>query len=186
MKKDKKINIPEKTTMNLYQVDNKGNNVGVFAVGLIVIALVAFLIAQFAVIGRLNKLNKLQGEVNQVQSIYNAYQDEMKEYPKVKEDYYRYSDAYSKDSIVYLDRITIMNLLENACNDLGTITSYSISNNEVTLKVNTKTLDDFNTIRARLDASKYVTGVYPISSDDRTTNGVVVNVLRINVQEVDE
>ena len=61
-----------------------------------------------------------------------------------------------------------------------------MARNEVTLKVNTKTLDDFNTIRARLDASKYVTGVYPISSDDRTTNGVVVNVLRINVQEVDE
>ena len=186
MAKEKQVKIPDKTTMNLYQVDTKGNNIGAFAVGLVIVAVAAFLIAQFAVIGRLNKLNKLESEVNQVQNVLIGYQNEMLEYPQVKEDYLRYSDAYSKDSEVFLDRIKIINLLEYSCEGLGTITSYNISNNEITLRVNTKSLDDFNQIKARLDNNRYVVNASPISSDDRSLKDTVVNVIRINVKEVDE
>ena len=186
MAKEKEIKIPNKTTMNLYQVDKKGNSVPGFVIGLVAVGVVCILVAQFGVINRLNKLNAMQSEINAIQSQLNEYQAEMAEYPKVKEDYLRYSDAYSRDSIVYVSRIRIMNMLEDACADLGTLVSYSISNNTITVKVNTKTLEDFDKIKMNLDSNKYVTSVTPMSHDDQTVSGVVVNAFRFDVKEVDE
>ena len=182
-KKEKEIIIPNKTSMNLYQVDNRGNNVPAFLIGLVVVALVAFLIAQFGVIARLNKLNKLENEVAQIERVLDDYHHEMEEYPVSKENYLRYSDAYSKNSIVYVDRIEIMDLLENACRDLGNIISYSIVENSVSAKVNTASLEDFNKIKANLDASKLVDYVTLISSTDVSDLKVVSNVFKFTVSD---
>ena len=186
MAKEKEIKIPSKTSMNLYQVETKGNSVPGFVIGLVIVAIVAFLIAQFGVISRLNKLNALEAEVAVVRNKLDAYENEMKEYPKTKENYLRYSDAYARGAVVYVDRISIIELLESACADLGSVSSFSISGNSVTVKAYTKTLEDFDLIKNRLDANELVTSVTPISHDDRTSNSSVSNVFRFNVESPKE
>lgn len=186
MAKEKEIKIPNKTSMNLYQIETKGNSVPGFIVGLVIVAIVAFLIAQFGVISRLNKLNALEAEVSVVRTRLDAYENEMLEYPKTKENYLRYSDAYSRGAVVYVDRITIMELLESACADLGSFSSFSISGNSVTVKVYTKSLEDFDLIKNRLDSYELVTSVTPISHDDTSHANSVSNVFRFNVESPKE
>lgn len=182
MAKTKQIKIPDKKTMNLYQANIvKGNSVPKFVLGLICIGLAVVLISQFGVITRLNSLNKLQSEVNAIQSQVNAYQQEMLVYPEVKEEYLRYSNSYTTDTMIFVDRVDILNTLEKACSGLGDINSVNIIDNTITVKVTTKSLSDFDRIKMYLDSSELVKSVTPVSHDDTSIAGVVSSVFKFTV-----
>lgn len=176
MAKKKDIKIPDKSTMNLYQPDRTGNSIPGFIIGLILVGICTVLFSQFLVIGRLNKLAAKQAEVSRVQSQLTMMQDELMDYPKVKEDYIRYSDSYAEDAEKLVDRITLISLLENVTKDLGSVDSISVKSNSVTIKVITNNLDKLTSIKERLEESGMVRNV-TVYSAQRSTGDTVSSVV---------
>ena len=131
---------------------------------------------------KLQELSILKNDVATIELEVNQLNKEMEDYQAVKKEYLKYSDSYIKDTIVFVDRIDIINLIEDSCKDLGSISSIAISDNEITLKVVTKNLSDFEKIKANLNSKDLVTYVNPISSDDTSVSSAVTNVCRIGVE----
>ena len=183
MAKNKEIKLPNKTTMNLYYKENaKENNVPMFIVGLVLIAICVFLFTQFLVVNRLRKLNQLQGEVAVIQSEYDTKLRYLADYDEVKENYRRYTTEYlTKDKEKVVDREKIIHLLENSVEGLGTINNYMIVDNNVSLKVITKDLETVEAIKRNLDGNSYVTDVTIYTA--ATTNAGITSSIVFNVSQ---
>lgn len=178
--KNKEVKLPNKTTMNLYVVENdNAKQLPYFLVGLIFVGIFAFLFAQFLVVNRLNKLNVLQGEVNQLQQTYNAQLEYLADYNDVKEKYSRYTTVYlTADNERIVDREDIIDLINEAIGDLGYSTSFSIVDNSVNVVLVTNNQNDLASIRSNFESNSLVKSVELVSSAT-TRDGVqsTINVV---------
>ena len=173
MAKEKEIKLPSKTEMNLYVNENENSKqLPYFLVGLAVVGVLVFLFAQFLVINRLNKLNALQGEVNDLMYEHNQQLEYLRDYDEVKEKYRRYTTEYlTADNEKIVDREDIINLINRAVEEYGKTYSFSISDNAVTISVITDNQDELASIRNVLEKSKYVESV-EVSSTSNAGEGV--------------
>ena len=170
--REKQVKIPEKKTMNLYQVDNRENSVPMFIVGLILIGVFVILFCQFAVINRLREVNNLESELNALQSTVYTMQNELQDYDEVEEKYYRYTDSYmEEDTSVLHDRIDVLDILERTTMNLGTVNRITVSGNSVGFTVRTDNLDDLAKIEKNLNNNSSVSdvSVYTASSSNNTS-----------------
>ena len=188
MAKEKKVKLPTKETMNLYQNTDAGNNLPLLIASIVTLSVVTLLVLTLGVLKSVKDINELQAQVNNAQATLDAYTLKLQEYPAAKAEYIKYSDSYQKDQTYYADRIEVLNVLEKACDGLGDIANVAINENTITVKVTTSNLSDFDTIKLRLEANDLVKSVTPVSHDDKTVSGIVTNVFRYEVigKEVDE
>lgn len=188
MAKEKKVKLPTKDTMNLYQNTDTSNSLPLLIAGIVTLSVVVLLVLTLGVLKTVKDINELQSQVDSAQATLDAYTQKMTEYPAAKAEYIKYSDSYQKDQTYYADRIEVLNVLEKACAGLGDIASVAIDENTVTAKVTTSSIGDFDTIKLRLEANDLVKSVTPITQDDKTVSGIVNNAFRFEVvgKEVDE
>jgi len=169
------IKVPNKKSMNLYQPDFKNNPKVIYGVGIaIILVLIAFLSKTFIVDG-IQEIRNAKAEIAELQMQYDAYNAKIATYSELKEQYYRYSETYSKDEEQLVDRITIMNIIEEVTNTYGSVTSTSIQGNQVSIRVVTKSLDELSLLKQCLEQNDLVTDVI-VYSAQRSTGDVVSSV----------
>lgn len=174
--KKKNQAIPSKETMNLLvreKTQNSPSRVLPLAVFLIILVLV---FCKFAVFDRLSALNDAESQLSESKTMLNAYEKELKNYPQVKEEYYRYTDEFKTEQEAALaDRVEILNLLSDTSAGLGQVTSFNVSGNKVSAVVHTANLDQVSVIRQRLEGYNWVKNVAVYSANKKTENSISVN-----------
>ena len=160
-KKQIKIKLPEKTSMNLYIKEKTSSRLSLVIPVAIILAIFIALFTKFAVIDRLNRLNKLQQDVNALQSQLDALNAEYADVNQVREDYRRYSGKYLKkdNSIELRSRTEILDMVNTQIRDLGVLRTISIVDNYVSISVDCADINDVEAIRASISLVDYTKDV---------------------------
>lgn len=160
LKKNIKPKLPSKKTMNLYQLeitDNSWQRVVPYAI-LIIIIVVAF--AKFGIFQRLSQLSDLNSQVSTAQIQLNEFNKSLEDYNKIESEYIRYTGNFMLDEEgTLVDRTKIIGLIGSNVSNIGTIKSYSIIGNTVSLEVIVNKLDDVRLIRKQLEAIDWVENI---------------------------
>ncbi|NLP23742.1 MAG: hypothetical protein GX382_04330 [Syntrophomonadaceae bacterium] len=172
--KHKKIKLPSKKTMNLYQIevtDNSWQRVIPYAILIIVIV---FVFTKFGVFQRISQLNTLNEQVSEAQSQLDKFNNSLVDYDDVKSEYIRYTNDYMlEEEGKLVDRTRIIGLIGDYVSNIGEIKRYAITDNTVSLEVIVDTLDDVRLIRKQLETVDWIgritvnTATKIISSTDK-------------------
>ena len=173
LKNLKSPSVPTKDTMNLFvkvKTDNSPSRVIPWAIVLLILIV---LFCKFAVFDRLADLNEAEANLASAQTLYDNCQSELRDYPVVKEKYYRYTDEYKTDEEASLiDRATIIDIIDNASAGLGTVRSFNVSGNRVSGEVIASNLDQVSLFRQRLEAYDMVDNVSVYTANKNGSDGV--------------
>jgi hypothetical protein len=155
--KHKKIKLPSKKTMNLYQIevtDNSWQRVIPYAILIIVIV---FVFTKFGVFQRISQLNTLNEQVSEAQSQLDKFNNSLVDYDDVKSEYIRYTNDYMlEEEGKLVDRTRIIGLIGDYVSNIGEIKRYAITDNTVSLEVIVDTLDDVRLIRKQLETVDWI------------------------------
>jgi hypothetical protein len=155
--KHKKIKLPSKKTMNLYQIevtDNSWQRVIPYA---ILIIFIVFVFTKFGVFQRISQLNTLNEQVSEAQSQLDKFNNSLVDYDDVKSEYIRYTNDYMlEEEGKLVDRTRIIGLIGDYVSNIGEIKRYAITNNTVSLEVIVDTLDDVRLIRKQLETVDWI------------------------------
>jgi cell division protein FtsL len=120
--KHKKIKLPSKKTMNLYQIevtDNSWQRVIPYAILIIVIV---FVFTKFGVFQRISQLNTLNEQVSEAQSQLDKFNNSLVDYDDVKSEYIRYTNDYMlEEEGKLVDRTRIIGLIGDYVSNIGEI-----------------------------------------------------------------
>ncbi|MGI6072134.1 MAG: hypothetical protein ACOX75_03860 [Lachnospiraceae bacterium] len=180
-KKEKNLKLPSKKTMNLYQneiTDNSWQRVIPYAI-LIIIVIAVFI--RFGVFQRISKLNNLSAQVSRAQLQLEELNKSIEDYYEVEAEYIRYTDNYMlEEEGALVDRIKIINLINEAVKNTGKINSFSIEGNTVRIQVDVMILDDARIIRKQLEKEDWVENIYvntAVKDSNKTGSNVLVSIV---------
>jgi len=176
MAKKKKEKLPVRNKMNLYQPIEGSKDYKIRIACIIAAILVVGVFAKVLIVDKIVEIQDLQYEIESLQYSYDNINMNLQKYPEVKEDHYRYSDVYRSGTQILIDRITLLSLLEDVTLDLGQITSTSVVDNQVSIKILTSDLDKLKYIKERLEESELVSHV-SVYSAQRGTGDVISSVV---------
>lgn len=139
--------LPTKTTLNLIVPVSRQNKLSTVLPTAIIVALAIALFTKFAVIDRLDKVNKREAEVGALQTQVDKMNDELKDYDEVHENYYRYTTYFMTESeISVVDRVELLDILTKTAGKNVTLNAISVVNNKVSFAIDApdlKTVGDF-------------------------------------------
>jgi len=184
-----KSKLPSKKKMNLYVRDvDKQNDFRVVVPIAIILFIFVAIFCKFGVIDLLNEQSRLEREVASLNSQVTALNKEMETYNEVRMNYRRYSDAYlaTNNADMLVNRLEIIQILEDATKDLANIESFSITGNNVTLYANAKDLDLINQVRARFESYEAVSSVYVYTADKNSSTANVSVSIVLSITKVGE
>ncbi|MDO4960575.1 MAG: hypothetical protein Q4E57_01780 [Eubacteriales bacterium] len=172
-KKETKLKIPTKRSMNLY-VEVKDGNSWQVVLPLAIILLAAILaLYKFGVVNRINHLNDLQHENAELEARLDSINKDMSDYDELTEEYRRFTTGYLQEGEVgIVGRTRIMEMLHDCTDDIGFLRSASIESNQVGIVVNIPNLEDIDVIQDRLNDQEIVDEI--MVSTAKGTNNVQV------------
>ena len=139
--------LPTKTTLNLIVPVSRQNKLSTVLPTAIIVALAIALFTKFAVIDRLDKVNKREAEVGALQTQVDKMNDELKDYDEVHENYYRYTTYFMTESeISVVDRVELLDILTKTAGKNVTLNAISVVNNKISFAIDApdlKTVGDF-------------------------------------------
>lgn len=165
--------LPTKKSINLYIVkSNKRQNIislilfGVYLIGL-------FFFVQFAVIGQIQKVNRLEQQYNNSKQQYEVLHSKNSEYDKVLQEYSHYGNGYlSSDESTLQDRLDILKIAEEQILDKDALESITIKDNQATLVINTEKLASVSALAAELESYDIVSYV-TVNTSAQTYTGQI-------------
>jgi len=172
----RKFKMPSKKTMNLYQPEFKADSKFVITLAIMALVLIIGILSKFFILDTYNQVKNIKSEIADLQATYDLYTKQQEGYDELKDEYYRYSETYSKDVEQLVDRITILELLDELKEGgYGSVTSTTITGNSVNIKVITKDLDTLSKLRLALESNPIVKSVV-VYSANRSTGDVMSSV----------
>ena len=139
--------LPTKTTLNLIVPVSRQNKLSTVLPTAIIVALAIALFTKFAVIDRLDKVNKREAEVGALQTQVDKMNDELKDYDEVHENYYRYTTYFMTESeISVVDRVELLDILTKTAGKNVTLNAIAVVNNKISFAIDApdlKTVGDF-------------------------------------------
>lgn len=176
----KKVKIPTKTTLNLMIKEKSLASPSRLIPILLLIVVGAFAFSKFAVMDRLEKVNRQEAELaemkRQLEMIQNAYAD----YDAIADEYSRYS--YENFDRTIPDRIDVLEMLERWVMPVCKIQNLSINGRDLTMTIADITMDTVTYLNGvltyeeemvdRVFISSYV-GADKDQSNDRTVTATV-------------
>lgn len=166
MKRNKKIRFPEKTEMNLYVPVRNGNSPELVIPTAVLLALLIGLFTKFCVLDRLEKVREAESEYLTLQNRLSELDETLKDYDKVTEDFYRYTDAYlTEGDAQTVDRLEIISMLDRNVPAYADYDTVTISGNSVVLKVYSPSLDNVALLQRRLENDALVDNVTVYNAD---------------------
>lgn len=164
--KGAKAKLPQKRTMNLAMIQNDDNSIKRVLPAAIILGIAIAIFCKVAVIDRIADLGEARQKYEQSRATLSSLETALEDYPQVYEKYLRYTDNYqNSEEYVIVNRIRLINMLDEATSGLGSIISISAVDNEVALEVSAANLDNVEAIKARLDVEELVQRVHVYTAD---------------------
>lgn len=158
----KSTKIPSKQTLNLMVKEKTLAHPTRLIPILTLIFLGAYAFAQFAVIGRLNKVKQAEAELSQMHANLEMIKAAYADYDEVKAEYNRYT--YQNYDRTIPDRLEVLALLERRVFSVCTAQSLSIAQRTITMTLGGLTLDDTSALIASLKEEPMVLDVFVSNS----------------------
>ena len=137
--------LPEKRTINLATVNETHIN-WLLAIPLILLIFVAAgAFSKFFVIDRMAEANRVQSEVLSLRDQLGAVDRQLAEYDGVKDAYAHYTTSgMTKEELERVNRVDVMDMMERVAFPVLTVSSWSVSGNELTMAVKGEALETIN------------------------------------------
>lgn len=169
MSKQKAVKIPVKQTLNLYVKQKTLANPTRLIPILLLIALVAGVIAKYAVIDRLNQVRQAEAELYEMKQYLAEIQSTYTDYDEVEKEYNRYT--YQNYDRTLPDRLEVMGLIERTLFPAGSVQNVSINGRTISTSLNGPKLDGTSWLMTSLISEKMVEDVNVSSYVDSTDKG---------------
>lgn len=181
LKRSKKPVYPTKTTINLAEDDQRGNNTR--SLVLFVVALVAIaLFAKFAVIDVMGAANASLAKVTTAQSQLSALEEANADYPELQERYAAFAvNSLSDEERALADRGAILELLQGTVANMAELQSVSVTGNTLMLQFANTSLEDVSRVVASLESSDLVANV-SMSTAKTDRNDEVVSTITVTLK----
>ena len=180
MAKKKEIKLPVKNTMNLYQPTKKDNPKAVVALFVFLFILCAILLGRFVIYDRIVEINDLKQQVANKEDELMQVNTKFANYYPTREKYYRYSDAYDQGQLKLVNRIEIINLIEDVTDKVGEINNFSITDNQVAISVLTNSLAEVSELKQLFEDCDFVSDLIvntSAKSDGTVLTGAIFNCI---------
>lgn len=156
-RKTKKIKYPVKRTINLIGAGEKPIRIKIAAPAILLIVFIAAIFSKFAVVDRLIAVSRAEAKVSEVQQQLNAGYDKIDSYGELTETYAHYTySGMTEEELAKVDRTDVLHLMERVVFPYATVSSWSISGNEMTIMLTGSTLQKINTIVQELEKDDMV------------------------------
>ena len=182
--------IPVKKTINLAQVDVKRMNIPAAMIGTILIIIAAMLFSKFGVIDRLSAMGAAQSQAAALRSEAMAKYARLDELSGVEENYAHYTiSGMTAEELSRCDRVEVVQLMEDVVlpgSNTETV-DWSISGNQLTVKVTGDTLQDINLLAREMEKSDIVSfcSVSTATKSVETSGGITFNLFQGIVSETE-
>ena len=141
---------------------------------LLLIVIVAGLFAKFAVINRLDQVNKAEAELSEMkkhlQTVENIYAD----YDEVQKEYNRYT--YQNFDRTIPDRLDVLQMVERQLFTIGTVKNITISGRTVSLTLEGPNLEDVSVLYVALYSEPLVEDVIISSYNEQTKDEAITSI----------
>ncbi|MDO4538507.1 MAG: hypothetical protein Q4B54_10135 [Coriobacteriales bacterium] len=148
--------LPSKTTMNLYQGEERTFDLRKLILAGILVLVVLIALLKFGVFDQLDALNRKQTELAEQQALAAAVKEGTTDYASVKEVYDAYTAHYGA---VTHDAISILDLVEQHVMSITTVTKITLADNTLTLTLSNVPLDTVGNIAKDLENQTVVKSV---------------------------
>ena len=170
----KNMKIPSKKTLNLMiKVKTLAHPTRLIPI-LLLIVIVAGLFAKFAVINRLDQVNKAEAELSEMkkhlQTVENIYAD----YDEVQKEYNRYT--YQNFDRTIPDRLDVLQMVERQLFTIGTVKNITISGRTVSLTLEGPNLEDVSVLYVALYSEPLVEDVIISSYNEQTKDEAITSI----------
>lgn len=182
--KNESIKIPQKSTINLVIHEKSTQTMLTLILGSIIIAVLVFCVAKFAVFDQYARLDKAEQEYDAVSSQAQQLESVAATYNEVLFEYRTHAkDWVTSDSTVNVDRQAVLNLLETEVMPCGTVTSVALQGNVMTVEMSGLTLQKVSEMRTSMLQSPIVASVsVNTAASESDTQASVVDVkLTVNL-----
>lgn len=149
-----KTDYPTKTTINFIsnkQAKNDRTALIAFAVFLVLLAI----FVKFAVLNPLQRINEAERNYRIMESQLDNYRKQLADYDKIQEQYNEMVGSFlSDDELACLNRLAIIEMIEEDVRDNVAVQSWTISNNTVRITTGNTTMDTISKIVNILNTDK--------------------------------
>ena len=196
-RKQTKVRVPVKRTINLATVGEKKQHWLLVIPGIALIVLAAAVFSKFLVIDRLQELSQAEGEVTALVQQIADTEARCEAFGELNDIYAHYTySGMTAEELGRVDRVDAMELLERVVLPRTEVDNWTLSENTLTLSISGSTLEDINVtvqllLAEDLVAYSYVTGARTVgetlsSSEEVRDSELVQANLVINLQQPPE
>ena len=154
------VKLPTKTHVNLAKRESKKRDATTLGIGAAIILVLVILVAKFGVYDQYARLQKAESEYDAVHAQYTEMQEALADYPNVLERYRTYARAWMEQSdengFVQVDRMEVLDLLENYMIPYGTLNNFAIQDSTVVVSMSGMNLQEISNMFARLQSRPIV------------------------------
>jgi len=149
---------PVKTTINLAQRERKQKDLGAVAVTAVILAIAIGLFCKYGVVDRLRALDQAETQAEEQEALVAKLQTENRDYDAVLEEY-QSSAAAQNITGGGPDPMECLSLMESDLLSRSEVSSFTISNAAITVKLSGVTLNEISAMYSDLMSSSLVSGV---------------------------
>ncbi len=137
---------PTKRTVNLAQKESHKQSAMTLTIGGVVIVVMAFCVAKFAVIDQFAREDEAASAYSAVHQQHEEMEEKLANYDAVEQEYHTYSRKWMTDgeTNVSVDRMDVLDLIENHMMNCGTVKSVSIDENTVIVNMSRMNLKEIS------------------------------------------
>lgn len=167
-KKNKPIRYPQKVGINLNMYEKRMNTNTTFFIGIAAVVLVVGAVAKFGVYDQYARLSAAAETYERVHQEYQKMETELADYEEVLTQYRMYSrdwmtqtnsdEEEEEFSYVSVDRLEILDLIDQEMRTRGDVTAVYISGDAVSVGMSGMSLDEISAMFSELEKHDIVAG----------------------------
>ena len=163
--------LPEKATMNLAQRKKRFHPHTMLPLIFVLVA-GSLAVAKFAFLDPLGRKTDAYDRLSRQQEQLASVTASLKDYDEVAEKYGKYSYGYmTEDESALVDRIQVLDLIEEKLSGMATVKDFSISGNTLSVNISNVTLAKTGVIVKDLESSSLVSSVSVYTASTEGNSG---------------
>ncbi|MDD2955836.1 MAG: hypothetical protein PHD67_05910 [Oscillospiraceae bacterium] len=177
---------PSKTGMNLAMRDRKTKANPVFVVvSVILVAAIAVLFSQFAVVRPMAQVMQAKRTAQEAEQQLAMLEEHNADYEEIRHQYGVYANrGFTDDELARVDRLDVLELVENELMRAATVRSLAVTGNEVSTTLSDISLNRLSTLYLDLTENALVDSVTvtavdgqgSVSDDANTTASIIIKL----------
>ncbi len=149
--------LPDKRSINMAVVGQKKTRASTAILALILIIVAAVAIAKFAVMDRLEGVEREQQKVRDLRSQLTAANAKIDSFGELQEKYAHYTlTDLTKEELNRVERSDVVELIERVVLPEAELNSWTVKQNQLTLNITMDTLQDTNELAQKLNEEEMV------------------------------